>query len=111
MTWSAPNERIKSSLPVLSTPVTSAPYFLASCTANVPAPPPAPLIKTFCPGWTCPLSRIPCRRSLPLAGWPLLPRMSYWLVSVPRHLHEHKHTRQNHLGAALCLRRLHHLVE
>src|SRR5919107_1176018 len=61
MTWSAPNERIKCSLPVLSTPVTSAPYNLASCTANVPAPPPAPLIKTFCPGWTCPLSRIPCR--------------------------------------------------
>src|SRR5215204_3053827 len=49
MTWSAPNERKKSSLPVLSTPVTSAPYILASCTANVPAPPPAPLIKTFLP--------------------------------------------------------------
>src|SRR5437867_1398932 len=59
MTWSAPSELIKSNLPVLSTPVTSAPYNLASCTANVPAPPPAPLIKTICPGLTCPLSRTP----------------------------------------------------
>src|SRR5215204_1989136 len=49
MTWSAPSERIKSSLPVLSTPVTSAPYNLASWIANVPAPPPAPLIITFLP--------------------------------------------------------------
>src|SRR5829696_3413365 len=61
MTWSAPSERIKPNLPVLSTPVTSAPYILASCTANVPAPPPAPLIRIFCPGWIFPLSRVPGR--------------------------------------------------
>ena len=45
---------------VLHTPVTSAPYDFAICTANVPTPPDAPLIKTFCPGWTFPLSRRPC---------------------------------------------------
>src|SRR5579864_1198266 len=45
---------------VLHTPVTSAPNDLAICTANVPTPPAAPLIKTFCPGWICSLSRSPC---------------------------------------------------
>src|SRR6266436_8290692 len=45
---------------VLHTPVTSAPNDLAICTAKVPTPPAAPLIKTFCPGWICPLSRRPC---------------------------------------------------
>src|SRR4030042_3043071 len=39
-----------------STPVTSAPNDLAICTAKVPTPPPAPLIKTFCPGRIFPLS-------------------------------------------------------
>ena len=39
-----------SSLAAASTPVTFAPYALASCTANVPTAPPAPLIKTSCPG-------------------------------------------------------------
>ena len=41
------SERMKPSLPVLSTPVTSAPCSLASWMANEPAPPPAPLIKRF----------------------------------------------------------------
>jgi hypothetical protein len=45
---------------VLHTPVTSAPKDLAICTANVPTPPAAPLIKTLCPGRMCPLSRRPC---------------------------------------------------
>ena len=46
---------------VLDTPVTSAPRALAICTANVPTPPDAPLISTFCPGWTLPSSRRSCR--------------------------------------------------
>jgi hypothetical protein len=37
---------------VLQTPVTSAPNAFASCTENEPTPPPAPMINTFCPGWT-----------------------------------------------------------
>ena len=48
---------------VLHTPVTSAPNDLAICTANVPTPPAAPLIKTFCPGGICPFSPKPPRRS------------------------------------------------
>jgi hypothetical protein len=35
---------------VLHTPVTSAPKDLAICTANVPTPPDAPMIRTLCPG-------------------------------------------------------------
>src|SRR6266702_3615522 len=53
---------------VLQTPVTSAPIDLAICTANVPTPPDAPLIKTFCPGWTFPLSRTPCNAVSPAIG-------------------------------------------
>src|SRR6266571_7062489 len=53
-------ERTISTFLVLQTPVTSAPNDLATCTANVPTPPAAPLIKTFWPGWICPLSRRPC---------------------------------------------------
>src|SRR5215204_3906815 len=75
MTWSAPSERIKSSLPVLSTPVTSAPYILVSWTANVPAPPAAPLIRTLCPCWTCPLSRIPCRAMTAACGMQVFPAL------------------------------------
>ena len=40
---------------MLQTPVTSAPNDFAICTAKVPTPPEAPLIKTFCPGWRSPL--------------------------------------------------------
>ena len=43
------------------TPVTSAPNALAICTANVPTPPDAPLIRTFWPGRTLPSSRRSCR--------------------------------------------------
>ena len=43
-------DRIVSTFLVLQTPVTSAPNHLASCTANVPTPPDAPLIRTLCPG-------------------------------------------------------------
>ena len=39
-----------STLPVLHTPVTSAPNDFAIWTAKVPTPPVAPLIRTFCPG-------------------------------------------------------------
>ena len=41
------NERTISRFLVLHTAVTSAPNALAICTANVPTPPDAPLIKTF----------------------------------------------------------------
>src|SRR5712692_3914130 len=68
MTRSAPMERTKSTFPVLHTPVTSAPKDLAICTANVPTPPPAPLIRTFCPGRIFPLSRRPCNAVRPATG-------------------------------------------
>src|SRR5207245_6611763 len=60
MTCFAPMDRTISTLLVLHTPVTSAPNDLAICTANVPTPPPAPLIRTFCPDRIFPLSRRPC---------------------------------------------------
>ena len=41
----------------LQTPVTSAPYALAICTANVPTPPDAPIINTLCAGCIPPVSR------------------------------------------------------
>jgi len=59
MAWSAPIERTISCFPVLHNPVTTAPNDLAIWTAKVPTPPDAPIIKTFCPGLTFPLSRIP----------------------------------------------------
>ena len=59
MTWSAPIERTMSKFLVLHTPVTSAPNDLAICTANVPTPPDAPLIKTFCPAESVPYREDP----------------------------------------------------
>src|ERR1700733_14302769 len=53
-------DRTISTFLALQTPVTCAPSDLATCTASVPTPPAAPLIKTFCPGWIFPLSRRPC---------------------------------------------------
>ena len=55
---------------VLQTPVTSAPYHFAICTANVPTPPDAPMIRTFCPGRISPASRRPCRAVTPARGTP-----------------------------------------
>src|ERR1035438_10743766 len=52
-------ERTRSKFLVLQTPVTSVPKDLAICTAKVPTPPDAPLIRTFCPGLICPLLRRP----------------------------------------------------
>ena len=43
-------ERTVSTFAVLHTPVTSAPNAFAICTANVPTPPDAPLMRTFWPG-------------------------------------------------------------
>src|SRR6266498_4978134 len=57
MTASAPIDRTRSVFLVLHTPVTWAPSALAIWTANVPTPPDAPLIRTFCPGCTCAASR------------------------------------------------------
>src|SRR5215472_18011571 len=53
-------DRTISTFLVLHTPVTSAPNDLAICTAKVPTPPAAPLIKTFCPGRICALSPKAC---------------------------------------------------
>src|ERR671933_1507443 len=61
MTWSAPSDRTRSTLRVLHTPVTAAPKALAICTANVPTPPDAPVIRTVCPGCTLAMSRSACR--------------------------------------------------
>src|SRR5580698_7768809 len=61
MTRCAPRGRIRPTFLALHTPVTSAPRTRAICTANVPTPPDAPLMSTFCPGCSCPLSRRPCR--------------------------------------------------
>src|SRR5919205_506010 len=49
MTWSAPIDRTRSTFVVPATPVTSAPSAWASCTANVPTPPDAPMISTCWP--------------------------------------------------------------
>ena len=57
MTLSAPSERTSSCFDVLHTPVTCAPQDFAIWTANVPIPPPAPTIRTFCPAWRRPESR------------------------------------------------------
>src|SRR6202011_4503698 len=46
---------------LLQTPCTSAPNALAICTANVPTPPEAPLIRTLYPALTWPVSRRPCK--------------------------------------------------
>src|SRR5439155_11125540 len=66
-TRSAPIERTISTFRVLQTPVTSAPYDLENCTANVPTPPAAPLIRTRCPDWIRPARR-PCRAVSPARG-------------------------------------------
>src|ERR1039457_7086314 len=61
-------ERTRSKFLVLQTPVTSVPKDLAICTAKVPTPPDAPLIRTFCPGLICPLLRRPCRAVVAAKG-------------------------------------------
>src|SRR5690348_7286644 len=61
MTCDAPRERTRFAFRELHTPVTSAPNDLAICTAKVPTPPDAPLIRTFWPGWTFARSRRACR--------------------------------------------------
>src|SRR5216684_7148160 len=61
MPGSAPIAVTRSVSDVLHTPLTSAPNALASCTANVPTPPEAPMTRTFCPALTCPTSRRACR--------------------------------------------------
>src|SRR6267142_6037525 len=53
---------------LLHTPVTSAPHDLAICTANVPMPPAAPLIRTRFPGWIRPALRRPCSAVSPASG-------------------------------------------
>ena len=58
MTWSAPSDRTSSTLRLLHTPVTSAPSDVAVCTAIVPTPPEAPLMRTRAPGPTPPTSRM-----------------------------------------------------
>src|SRR5258705_192764 len=68
MTGSAPMEPTNSTFGALQTPVTSAPNDLANCTANVPTPPAAPLIRTRCPGWIRPQSRRPCSAVNPARG-------------------------------------------
>jgi hypothetical protein len=53
---------------VLATPVTWAPNALASCTANHPTAPAAPMIRTFWSGWTSPTSRTAWRAANPEMG-------------------------------------------
>src|SRR6266568_4889523 len=54
-----PSESASSTFFVLHTPVTSAPNAFAICTANVPTPPDAPLMRTFCPSWSYGVPVIP----------------------------------------------------
>ncbi len=68
MTCAAPSERTSSTLPVLHTPVTSAPSAAAIWTANEPTPPLAPLTSTRWPGFTAPTSRIPRRAVVAAMG-------------------------------------------
>ena len=60
ITWSAPRERTVFNFVVLHTLVTSAPNDLAIWTANIPTPPTALMIKTFCPNRISHLSRRAC---------------------------------------------------
>src|SRR5215210_2418746 len=60
--------RTRPDFDVLHTPVTTAPNALASCTAYDPTPPAAPMIRTFCPGWSLPASRRPLRAVMPEIG-------------------------------------------
>jgi hypothetical protein len=101
MTWSAPGEPMNSNFSGVSTPVTSAPCSLASCTADMPEPSPAPLINTFCPGWTCPLSKIPCSAMAPAWG-----RSCGFLVA-----HAGRHWRQGALWNAHVLGEPAHVTE
>src|SRR5665213_2387839 len=57
MTSSAPIDRTSSMFLVLHTAVTRASSDLAICTANVPTPPAAPLMRTCCPLRILPLSQ------------------------------------------------------
>jgi hypothetical protein len=52
-------------LRVLHTAVTVAPSALAICTAHVPTPPAAPLIRILCPAFNRPASRSPCSATTP----------------------------------------------
>ncbi len=53
---------------VRHTPVTCALEDLAICMANVPMPPAAPLMSTFCPGWIGPAVRRARRAAIPAMG-------------------------------------------
>src|SRR3990172_12596209 len=103
MTWSAPIERTRSRLRPLHTPVTSAPRDLASCTAKVPTPPDAPLIRIFCPAWICPKSRRPCKAVHPTIGVAAaaskdtLAGFSTTLVSLAQRSEEHTSELQSRL--------------
>src|SRR6266496_4019911 len=89
MTWPAPIEATISTFAVLHTPVTLAPNAVASCTANVPTSPAAPLASTRCPGLDLPL--VPQR----------LQR------GDPRHRHRRRLLeRQVHSRAGQCRRRV-----
>jgi hypothetical protein len=57
----APIDRPRSGFAVPHTPVTYAPNTRASCTANAPTPPTAPMIRTFCPGLYPSRLQRPCR--------------------------------------------------
>src|SRR5215831_1895444 len=83
---------MNSSFSLLSTPVTSAPFSLASWMAYMPEPPPAPLISTFCPGRTCPLSRMPCSAMAPPGAGPRLARRSGRRAAAPARSPAHRRT-------------------
>src|SRR5215470_9845596 len=109
MTWSAPSEATRSTFRVLHTPVTSAPNALANCTANVPTPPDAPLIKTLCPGRTCPLSRSACNAVHPATGTdadvfgessPIIKAAEHLIPGPqPGHVTAHRLDRPGHVSA------------
>src|SRR4030095_1091618 len=68
MTRSAPIDRTRSTFLPLHTPETPAPHDLHLGQANVHTPPDAPLIKTFSPGRTFPLSRRACNAVIAAMG-------------------------------------------
>src|SRR3712207_7737470 len=68
MTSSAPISPTRSAFDVLHMPVTTAPNALASCTAYDPTPPAAPIMRTFCSGWSLPASRRPLSAVTPETG-------------------------------------------
>ena len=83
MTFSAPRDFTNATLVVLHIPVTSAPKCLASCTAEVPTAPDAPVDQHFLSALDLQLFSDNARLTCLQMEWLRLPRMLHWRVLMP----------------------------